>query len=352
MFSPFLLAATVVIALFMTMAESLCQSHYEYSTVTGYFLQDDPATDPADFDYTVSAFGLINQTYDTDAEFDPKHEKTQWERFARKLESLNAHAGRDTEFRLFYMGRHGEGFHNVAEQFYGTEAWDCYWSKLEGNDTVTWADAHLTETGKEQALLAHDTWAAQMKNHIPLPQIYYVSPLDRCLQTANLTFNGLPLPDNKAFKPVVKELLRETLGIHTCDRRSPTTHIITTYPSYTLEPNFAPTDPLWEPDLRESNSARTVRLRKLLDDIVASDGGKSTYVSLTAHSGAITSLLEVVGHRAFKLATGGVIPVLVRVVRKEGPGGGHGVVEPPEQAPECKEGVVGGAGMGMEVLRN
>lgn len=49
--SPFLLAATVVIALFTAMGESLALSHFEYSTVTGYFLQDDPATDPADFDY-------------------------------------------------------------------------------------------------------------------------------------------------------------------------------------------------------------------------------------------------------------------------------------------------------------
>ncbi|OAX85533.1 hypothetical protein ACJ72_00071 [Emergomyces africanus] len=255
------------------MGESLALSHFEYSTVPGYFLQADPATDPAD---STIGFGLINQTYDTDENFDPNHEKTQWERFAYKLQSLNAQTDEHTEFKLFYMGRHGEGYHNVAEQLYGTEAWDCYWSKLDGNGNITWSDAQLTETGIAQAIHARSTWAEQIENHIPFPQSYYSSPLDRCLQTANLTFNDLPLPPDRPFKPVVKELLRETLGIHTCDRRSPTTHITKSYPHFTLESNFALTDPLWNPDLRESNSARAVRLRQLLDDIVRHDNGAST----------------------------------------------------------------------------
>ena len=28
----------------------------------------------------------------------------------------------------FTVGRHGEGYHNVAESFYGTEAWDVSYS--------------------------------------------------------------------------------------------------------------------------------------------------------------------------------------------------------------------------------
>ncbi|EER37841.1 phosphoglycerate mutase [Histoplasma capsulatum H143] len=335
------------------MAESLSLSHFEYFTVTGYFLQDDPATDPEDFDYSSSAFGLINQKYDTDDDFDPNRERTQWERFAYKLRSLNTHADKHTEFKLFYMGRHGEGFHNVAEALYGTEAWDCYWSKLDGNGNITWADAHLTETGISQALRARSTWATQMKNHIPLPQSYYSSPLDRCLQTSKLTFGDLDLPSDRPYKPVVKELLRETLGVHTCDRRSAAAYIAKTYPNYTLEAGFAPTDPLWDPDLRESDSARTTRLRQLVDDIVERDSGASMYISLTAHSGAITSLLEVMGHRKFRLETGGVIPVLVRIVRRKGAAdGSRGAVEPPQKVLECGEGLVEGQDGRRADLRN
>ncbi|KAF4207762.1 hypothetical protein CNMCM5878_005870 [Aspergillus fumigatiaffinis] len=39
---------------------------------------------------------------------------------------------------------------------------------------------------------------------------------------------------------------------------------------------------------------------------------KDLFVSVTAHSGEIASLLRVLGHRAFSLKTGAVIPVLVK----------------------------------------
>lgn len=37
---------------------------------------------------------------------------------------LNSRAERNVQYRVLYLGRHGEGFHNVAESWYGTEAWD------------------------------------------------------------------------------------------------------------------------------------------------------------------------------------------------------------------------------------
>lgn len=32
-----------------------------------------------------------------------------------QLESLNAAAPSDTVYKLFFLGRHGEGYHNAAE---------------------------------------------------------------------------------------------------------------------------------------------------------------------------------------------------------------------------------------------
>lgn len=43
------------------------------------------------------------------------------------------------------------------------------------------------------------------------------------------------------------------------------------------------------------------------------------FVSVTAHSGEISSILRVLGHRTFSLSTGAVIPVLVKA-EKEGKG--------------------------------
>lgn len=97
-----------------------------------------------------------------------------------------------------------------------------------------------------------------------MPEKYYTSPLDRCLATANLTFNnnGLQLPPAKQqpFVPEVKELLREVIGIHTCDRRSSKSYIHDKYPTYTFESGFAEEDELWRPDVRESHSVHDVRI--------------------------------------------------------------------------------------------
>jgi hypothetical protein len=106
------------------------------------------------------------------------------------------------------------------------------------------------------------------------------------------------------------------LGVHTCDRRSPASVILSLFPHVTLEPNFSEGDILWTADYREPRSARKYRLATLLDDIFANDAG--TFLSLTSHSGAISSILEAIGHRGFALQTGGVIPVLLKAERVGG----------------------------------
>ena len=71
-----------------------------------------------------SKLGLIDQTYDTDEQLPSAKSLTQWQRFAHKIDQLNGKAPRGTQYKLLYMGRHGEGYHNVAQDFYGTELWD------------------------------------------------------------------------------------------------------------------------------------------------------------------------------------------------------------------------------------
>lgn len=115
------------------------ESHFKFSTVPGYFLQDEPTTDPDTFDYVsllikpldqfsfitqTSNFGLISRPYDSDATFDSDQQKTQWQRLGHQIESLNARSPSEVNYKLLYLGRHGEGYHNVAERQYGTAAWD------------------------------------------------------------------------------------------------------------------------------------------------------------------------------------------------------------------------------------
>ncbi|GAQ10872.1 phosphomutase-like protein 3 [Aspergillus lentulus] len=288
-------------------------AYYEYTTVTGYFLQDEASTDPSTFDYTANNFGLINRTYDTDAN-NENSKLTQWQRFYNHVHELNKHAPHKTEYKVFFFGRHGEGWHNAAESLYGTPAWNCYWSLLDGNGTVTWSDADLTPSGIAQAQTAHDFWASLIaRDGMHTPDAYFVSPLTRALRTANITFSDLNLPKKAAaFRPLVMEGLREGISLHTCDHRRSRSYIKGLFPGWEIEEGFSEEDKLWNGVTGETSAAQDVRSKDALDEMFERTDTKDLFVSVTAHSGEIASLLRVLGHRAFSLKTGAVIPVLVK----------------------------------------
>lgn len=291
MFPSYSLAFGVAIASCLvqtTLADS--HSYINYTTITGYFLQDDPSTNATSFDFKSTNFGLINRTYATDGNHH-HHNLTQWQRFERQVSQFNRDAPNGTQYKLLYMGRHGDGYHNDAEAYYGTPAWDCYYSELDGNSTVTWSDAHLSPLGVTQALAVNAFWASEIEcQRIPTPQSYYTSPLTRCLQTANYTFNGLDLPAKHPFVPEVKEYFRESISGHTCDRRSNETYIHDSFPNYMIESGFTENDQLWEALHGETNNDQDIRSKKVLDQVFSTD--RSTYISITSHSGEIGSILR------------------------------------------------------------
>lgn len=175
---------------------------------------------------------------------------------------------------------------------------------------MTWADADLTPAGISQAEVANAFWQHEITyQHIPYPQSYYTSPLTRCLRTANITFASLDLPVYYPFIPTVRELFRESISIHTCDRRSNRTYIQERFPTYHIDPSLTEYDELWNGVTAETNAAQDARSKKVLDSVFGTDD--HTWVSITSHSGEIASILRVLGHQAFSLNTGAVIPVLV-----------------------------------------
>ncbi|KIX00627.1 uncharacterized protein Z518_09692 [Rhinocladiella mackenziei CBS 650.93] len=304
--------------------EKLKKYIFKYTTLEGYFLQDDPNTKAQDFEFMKTNFGLIQRPYDSDKKL-PDHGQgmTSWQRFENHITSLNNAAkkrrhvsGRSstTQHKLLFLGRHGNGYHNIAERYYGNQAWNCHYSALDGDPdgVMTWADAHLSEEGRRQAKEVNAFWKTQIEEQkMNLPQAYYVSPLDRAMETAEITFKGLiPSP---GFQPTVMERLREGSGIHTCDRRSPVSYIRRRYPSYitTRDPLLTETDEFWNAVHREPDKALKARMRKFLDTLMRSE--ENERISFTSHSGAIGAMLKVLGHRQFSLGTGSVIPVLVRV---------------------------------------
>lgn len=85
-------------------------------------------------------FGLLDRTYDADKAAQHSRSSsgsgiipgarnlTQWERFHRQLEYLNSNSPKHVSYKLFFLGRHGEGWHNAAEDYFGTPAWNVRFS--------------------------------------------------------------------------------------------------------------------------------------------------------------------------------------------------------------------------------
>ncbi|KAK8037894.1 phosphoglycerate mutase [Apiospora phragmitis] len=312
-------------------------SFINYTTVSGFFLQDQATTNPRGFDYITTNYGLINRGYPTDSSFDPDGKKTQWQRFEHYVETLNRDADKNTQYKLLYMMRHGEGFHNAAEAYYGTPAWNCYWSELDGK----WHKRLGRRfSGIDQTTKANRFWRAQLTTEgTPAPD-----PLSRCTTTANLTLASLALPADRPFVPVVKELLREGISMHTCDRRSNKTYIQKLFAGYRFEEGFTEQDEQWNGTFAETGAAQNAQSKAVLDDIFSNDG--KTWISITSHSGEIRSLLSVLGHRPFSLSTGQAIPVLVRArnnrkMENPTPATGSWVLEPTCTSPPVTSGAAG-----------
>ncbi|KAF2227459.1 histidine phosphatase superfamily [Elsinoe ampelina] len=321
------------------------KAYIKYSTVEGYFLQDLNTTDPATFDYTAQNFGLLNRTYPSDTWFTTRFQ-TQWQRFSTHLSQLNTRSPPHITYKLLFLARHGEGTHNSAETFYTTPSWNCYYAQADGNSTTTWADATLTPSGESQSTRARNYWTRLLKEQrITPPGSFYVSPLTRCLQTADETWRDVPLPGRRLYRPVVKEFLREGMSIHTCDRRSSRSVIRANFPGMRFEETFAENDTLWSGVVAETPSAQDYRSKLLLDDVWGRDRGQ--VLSFTSHSGETRSLLRVLGHVPFSLSTGSVLPVLVRGEKVRGRLG-EVTTEPWKESAWCTNGapvtsVAGGA---------
>jgi hypothetical protein len=158
-------------------------------------------------------------------------------------------------------------------------------------------------------------WKKQITNGVPLPTAFYVSPFTRALDTMQYTWNGLL--GNDISRPLVIEDLREHMGEHTCDKRRTRSHIAKRFPNVDIEASLTEQDELWKPDHRETLEEHDVRTGRFLHWLFSQDWDEPThdYVSITVHTGTVSSFLRVIGHRPFQLSTGGMIPVIIKAQR-------------------------------------
>ncbi|GAA5895129.1 hypothetical protein JCM5296_000888 [Sporobolomyces johnsonii] len=272
-----------------------------YTTVDGFFIQSAPTFNNSDaYDPLNDSFGLIDKS--------PR----RWSRFRDKVDRLNADSNEHAAYKVFFLARHGQGWHNVAETKYGTKAWDEYWSMQYGDGEITWGpDAALTPLGIEQAQAVNKAWKEQRRDGVPLPQRLYSSPLSRAASTLNITWKDI-LIDQGEVTPMIVEHMREVIGLHTCDQRSTKTHLEKVFPDFAFDVSFSEHDQLWSPDWQESSQQQGLRVQQLLNRIFAIDS--SQYISITAHGGFINAFFRVVEHPTVTVLPGGMIPIVVKAV--------------------------------------
>ncbi|AGO10202.1 AaceriAEL304Cp [[Ashbya] aceris (nom. inval.)] len=219
---------------------------------------------------------------------------------AQSWEELFASVPSDA--KLLILHRHAEGFHNAAERRYGKEAWDDYWSKLDGDEHGIWADAQLTPKGQQQASAASEQVGALVRA-LGVPERLYSSPLRRCLETFIEAWAPVAQHISEpAIDLHVREGLRETLGVHTCDRRVPHSQAVAVYQGHRLanstlqlhyEAYYPEPDMLWSPTHRETTEEIHDRVTKALDRIL---DRPERYIFVTAHSEMMVAALHALHH--------------------------------------------------------
>ncbi|GME84621.1 unnamed protein product [Ambrosiozyma monospora] len=237
----------------------------KYSIVPGFFKQSDNSTDVKTFDYHDN-LGL--------------NDNLTWTEFKQQIDDLNENAEEGVSYKVIYYGRHGEAWHNVANDFYGDAYW-CYYSVFNGDGNMTWGpDPYLTPNGEAVAQNNSVLIKSLIKDDFPLPQAFYSSPFTRCADTLNYTWYDIALAPGYVT-PVFKEVLREQIGGGTSELRRDRAYLEERYPGWDFEANFPYNDTMYSPDWDETNAGMQWRGRFFLDDMFQTE--ESTFISATAH---------------------------------------------------------------------
>ncbi|GEQ68359.1 hypothetical protein JCM33374_g2027 [Metschnikowia sp. JCM 33374] len=271
---------------------------WKFEALPGFFKQSLPETDETTFDYFKENFGKLKP----------------WPQIASEISHLNKSSPSNVVYKLLFLGRHGQGYHNLVNSKYGDEAWNKKWSHLNTDGEYVWGpDPELTDLGLSQAKDNHHQIDIELSQGLHLPTRWFSSPFRRSIDTLIGTWDGHV--DLKAVSPLIMEDLRETIGVHSCDKRSPRRVIADKYlhKGFIIEEGFEEEDTLFKEDVREKVWEQAVRQDRAFQSIFAStDKHNDEFISVTSHSGSIRTQLLVLGHRAFAIGTGGMIPVVVK----------------------------------------
>lgn len=287
---------------------------WDFEVVHGFFKQSDPKTDDLNFNYATDHMGRLKS----------------WPAIISELVELNKNAPDNVEYKLIFLARHGNGYHNEIVTKYGLDEWNRELHKLgEFNGIKYGPDPELTELGLAQAKENHDLWENELKEGAPIPSKFYVSPLQRSCRTLQITWDGLK-PEEK--HPQVLEKIRETIGKNLCDKRSPKSVIDERFGKYGFETEGGIVDEediLFKTDKRETMIEQTLRIMGFLQDLFNEDCDKelgkvdkkeaeeNIFISTTTHAGTIRAFILAINHRNYTIPTGGMLPAVVKGTKRQ-----------------------------------
>ncbi|KAK4685313.1 hypothetical protein P7C73_g4838, partial [Tremellales sp. Uapishka_1] len=240
-----------------------------YEVVQGFFIQNGPEAKHLAFHDEVleRSFGLIDSSAD------------RWRNLKKDVKKLQDDAPDGVQYKVLFL------------------------------------DPELTPLGIEQAEAIHHTWKREAQFGAPIQKNeirWFLSPFTRTAQTMLHSWGDLLTGVPEAW-----EDFREVYGVHTCDKRSNKSVYAKRFPMLTIERDFTEEDQLWTADHREEDDSMQQRARRAMDKLFGPDGAKETYISITGHADIFRNLLAVLGHQAYPLATGEMIPVVVKACRHQ-----------------------------------
>lgn len=270
--------------------------NWEFQVVDGFFVQSDEKTDDLKFHYG-DDFGI----------------QKPWDQIVSEIEQLNRQSA-DVQYKLLFLARHGQGYHNVVVRKYGPQKWREKWHKLGRDGDMVYApDPELTEVGINQGKENNEIWNQQVQNGCPIPSRYFVSPLQRSCMTLLLTMKEL-FPEN--YHVLIVEKIREIIGYHLCNKRATKTEILAKFGphNFLTEPGFPEEDELHTEE-EELFDDHCIRINEFLQQLF-NQYTEDKFINVTSHGGTIKCFLAVIGHRNFTISTGGMIPVVIKATKR------------------------------------
>ncbi|CDR46727.1 CYFA0S25e01420g1_1 [Cyberlindnera fabianii] len=218
------------------------------------------------------------------------------------VSELQAKSNDETYYKLLFLARHGEAWHNVVKDQVG-DVWSTVGTQDTYNDIILFDD-DLTSTGIDQATQLGHSWKQLIESdNGAKPQSFYVSPLQRTCHTFQLTWGD-------SQDGVIVEDLRERYGVYTSYERHTKTWINENYPQLSFTKGFTEKDELWNADDREKKSHVQQRTHDFLKWLYKNDD--NYIISITSHSGTIKQLLKEIDHPKHDLEPGQVLPVVIK----------------------------------------